>query len=76
VLDLSLEWRYQRILRRLAPAGSIPSLSYTSHFAKRRIDFARRAGGVERIVEIGDGQVSDLVGWAVERFVKIWDDVG
>jgi ATP-grasp domain, R2K clade family 3 len=38
------------------------------------VDVARRADGVERIVEIGDGQVSDLVGWFVERFVDIWRD--
>jgi hypothetical protein len=38
------------------------------------VDVARRADGVERIVEIGDGQVSDLVGWSVERFVGIWRD--
>jgi ATP-grasp domain, R2K clade family 3 len=38
------------------------------------VDVARRADGVERIVEIGDGQVSDLVGWSVERFVEIWSD--
>ncbi|MEY4531256.1 MAG: hypothetical protein RLZZ156_1977 [Deinococcota bacterium] len=25
-----------------------------------------------RIVEIGDGQVSDLVGWSAERFAEIW----
>lgn len=36
------------------------------------VDVARRADGVERIVEIGDGQVSDLVRWSVERFVDIW----
>jgi ATP-grasp domain, R2K clade family 3 len=36
------------------------------------VDVARRADGVERIVEVGDGQVSDLVGWSVERFVGIW----
>jgi hypothetical protein len=38
------------------------------------VDVARRSDGVERIVEIGDGQVSDLVGWSVERFVDIWRD--
>lgn len=36
------------------------------------VDVARRSDGVERIVEVGDGQVSDLVGWSVERFVQIW----
>ena len=30
------------------------------------VDIARRADGVERIVEIGDGQVSDIVGWSVD----------
>ena len=39
------------------------------------VDVARRADGIERIVEIGDGQVSDLVGWSVERFVEIWGDI-
>jgi hypothetical protein len=38
------------------------------------VDVARRADGVDRIVEIGDGQVSDLVGWSVERFVGIWSE--
>jgi hypothetical protein len=40
------------------------------------VDVARRADGVERIVEVGDGQVSDLVGWSVERFVEIWNEAG
>ncbi len=40
------------------------------------VDVARRADSVDRIVKIGDGQVSDLVGWAVERFVDIWSEVG
>jgi hypothetical protein len=50
-------------------AGAIPSLFFS-------VDIARRADGVERIVEIGDGQVSDLVGWSLERFVEIWSDAG
>jgi hypothetical protein len=36
------------------------------------VDVVRRADGVERIVEIGDGQVSDIVGWEPERFVQMW----
>ena len=48
-------------------AGAIPSPFFS-------VDVARRADGVERIVEIGDGQVSDLVGWSVERFIDIWRD--
>jgi hypothetical protein len=36
------------------------------------IDVARRRDGVERIVEIGDGQVSDLVGWTASAFAAMW----
>jgi ATP-grasp domain, R2K clade family 3 len=37
------------------------------------IDVIQRDDGQLRIVEIGDGQVSDLVGWSIERFVEIWE---
>jgi hypothetical protein len=36
------------------------------------IDVALRADGVLRVVELGDGQVSDLVGWEARRFAEIW----
>lgn len=36
------------------------------------VDVAARADGVERIVEVGDGQVSDLVGWTPSRFADLW----
>lgn len=36
------------------------------------IDFVHRADGIDRIVEIGDGQVSDVVGWSPQRLVEIW----
>lgn len=36
------------------------------------IDLIQRSDRLLRIVEIGDGQVSDLVGWNVERFAEIW----
>jgi hypothetical protein len=36
------------------------------------VDIARRLDGEYRLVEIGDGQVSDLVGWSPERFADIW----
>ncbi len=39
------------------------------------IDVVLRSDGEFRIVEIGDGQVSDLVGWPVKRFVDIWEKV-
>ena len=40
------------------------------------VDIAIRDDGIERIVEMGDGQVSDLVGWRLDRFVEIWHDAG
>lgn len=40
------------------------------------VDVAERSDGVPRIVEIGDGQVSDLVGWTPEGFVRIWQLTG
>src|SRR6266511_979651 len=46
-------------------AGVIPSPFFS-------VDVARRADDVNRIVEIGDGQVSDLVGWSTKRFADIW----
>jgi hypothetical protein len=48
-------------------ADAIPSPFFS-------VDVARREDGVERVVEIGDGQVSDLVGWSVEQFVEIWSE--
>ena len=38
------------------------------------IDVIKRKDGVLRIVEVGDGQVSDLVGWSIERFIQIWQN--
>ena len=36
------------------------------------IDVALRRDGVLRVVEIGDGQVSDLVGWSPAALARIW----
>lgn len=55
---------------------TIPEIVYecasriTSNFFS--IDVATRADGQLRIVEIGDGQVSDTVGWSVNRFVSLF----
>jgi hypothetical protein len=35
------------------------------------VDVTEREDGQLRVVEIGDGQVSDLVGWTIERFVEV-----
>jgi len=39
------------------------------------VDVVMRRDGAERIIEIGDGQVSDLVGWTAARFVEIWQTI-
>jgi hypothetical protein len=39
------------------------------------VDVVRRKDGILRIVEIGDGQVSDLVGWTPERFAEVLAEV-
>ncbi|MBL1179109.1 ATP-grasp domain-containing protein, partial [Pantanalinema sp. GBBB05] len=36
------------------------------------VDVVECADGCKRVVEIGDGQVSDLVGWTAERFATVW----
>jgi ATP-grasp domain, R2K clade family 3 len=36
------------------------------------VDVIERRDGCKRVVEIGDGQVSDLVGWTAERFASLW----
>lgn len=36
------------------------------------VDVVQRGDGVLRIVEVGDGQVSDLVGWTPDQFVSIF----
>jgi hypothetical protein len=51
-----------------AVASRIPSPFFS-------VDTIRREDGALRIVEVGDGQVSDLVGWSVEAFVAMWSAV-
>jgi ATP-grasp domain, R2K clade family 3 len=36
------------------------------------VDIVRRRDDILRIVEIGDGQVSDLVGWSAPAFASMW----
>ena len=36
------------------------------------VDVIKNRMGQYRIVEIGDGQVSDIVGWTAEDFVRVW----
>lgn len=59
-----------------APSGEVPAL--VKEIALRvpspffAVDVAIREDGVPRIVELGDGQVSDLVGWRADAFGKLW----
>jgi hypothetical protein len=39
------------------------------------VDVIQRDDGAQRVVEVGDGQVSDLVGWSVDAFVRMWGAV-
>jgi hypothetical protein len=56
-------------------SGVVPPIVYEC--AKRlrsrfySVDVVQRDDGQLRIVEVGDGQVSDLVGWTPERFASI-----
>lgn len=59
----SFDVRVMEILIRVA--RDIPSPFFS-------VDIAERMDGRFRIVEIGDGQVSDIVGWTPERFAEIW----
>lgn len=63
--DVSFDTRAMSILHRVA--REIPSPFFS-------VDIAERTDGHFRIVEIGDGQVSDLVGWTPERFAEIWKE--
>jgi hypothetical protein len=36
------------------------------------VDLITREDGVQRVIEIGDGQVSDLVGWEPQAFAQAW----
>jgi ATP-grasp domain, R2K clade family 3 len=59
-----------------APDAKIPAI--VDECARRiegkffSIDAIERRDGCHRIVEIGDGQVSGLVGWSVDRFADLW----
>lgn len=61
--DHSFDTRVMSLLIRVARDIKSPFFS---------VDIAQRRDGQYRIIEIGDGQVSDLVGWTNERFAEIW----
>jgi hypothetical protein len=61
-----------------ASTGEVPPI--VQECAKRlrnrfySVDVVQRADGQLRVVEVGDGQVSDLVGWTPERFARILNE--
>jgi len=54
--------------RLIRVARDIPSPFYS-------VDIAETTTGRFMVVEIGDGQVSDIVGWTPGRFAQIWQNV-
>jgi hypothetical protein len=58
------------------PAGPIPDVvgACAERIPSRffSVDVVRRRDGADRVVEVGDGQVSDLVGWSAEAFAGMW----
>jgi hypothetical protein len=61
--EMMFDTRAMSLLMRVAK--EIPSPFFS-------VDIAERTDGAFRVVEIGDGQVSDLVGWTEQRFADIW----
>ena len=58
-----------------APAGNVPPIVHECARRLRNrfysVDVVQRTDGQFRIVEVGDGQVSDLVGWTPQDFAKV-----
>jgi hypothetical protein len=54
------------------PPGMVDRIVPRISSAFFSVDVIRREDGAERIVEIGDGQVSDLVGWTANAFAAMW----
>ena len=77
--QLETETRYFVIEGRpFAPDLSGNVVEVVSECARRvpndfvSVDVVLRRDGELRVVEIGDGQVSDLVGWSAEAFAEAW----
>ncbi len=76
-IDAASERRYFVIHHQVfAPDGEIPQIvrvcaeRIQSQFFS--VDVATRDDGELRVIEVGDGQVSDLVGWSPEVFARAW----
>jgi ATP-grasp domain, R2K clade family 3 len=76
-IDAASERRYFVIHHQVfAPGGEIPEIvrvcaeRIQSQFFS--VDVITRTDGELRVIEVGDGQVSDLVGWSPEVFAQAW----
>ena len=75
------ERRYFVLDRRAFSADGQPVPDLVRQVAERipspffSVDVIRRVDGTLRLVEVGDGQVSDLVGWTPAAFVAMWATV-
>ncbi len=58
-------------LKQLAVATKAVELLRHKALAFYTMDIASTVEGKNLVIEIGDGQVSDYVGWAIEDFVKV-----
>jgi ATP-grasp domain, R2K clade family 3 len=79
-IDAASERRYFVIHgRAFAPDGEAPQIVHVC--AERvqslffSVDVVTRNDGELRVIEVGDGQVSDLVGWSPERFARAWAEL-
>ncbi len=79
-IDAASERRYFVIHHQVfAPDGEIPEIvrvcaeRVQSQFFS--VDVVTRDDGKLRVIEVGDGQVSDLVGWSPEVFARAWVEV-
>lgn len=61
-----------------SPVAGVPIPNIVQECAKRipsrffSVDVAQRRDGVLRVIEVGDGQVSDIVGWSPQAFASMW----
>jgi hypothetical protein len=63
-----------RILYKAIPAAvSVAAQRVASPFFS--VDVAERSDGTLRIIELGDGQVSDRKHWPTARFVQMLADI-
>lgn len=76
-LDSETEERYFVVRGEAHSRDGTPAPDIVLECAKRiaspffSVDIALNGRGEPRVVEIGDGQVSDTVGWTVERFTDL-----